>query len=64
MTIFDRIKTAADEQKKSIMAIEKEAGVANGTISKWDKSKPRINTLAKVARVLGISIDELIEESK
>lgn len=60
MNLFDKIKLMADEKNKSIAKIEKEAGIANGTISGWRSSKPLAETLARVARVLGTTVDELI----
>lgn len=61
MTIYDRIKAAADAQGKTIKTIEKEAGLGNGAIGKWEKSSPMTDNLAKVAAVLGVSIDDLIK---
>lgn len=60
MNLFDKIKLMADENNKSIAKIEKEAGIANGTISGWRSSKPLAETLSRVAKVLGTTVDELI----
>lgn len=60
MTLYDKVKAKADEMGKTIMAVETEAEVANGTISGWKTGKPYAETLAKVARVLETTVDELL----
>ena len=60
MTLYEKVKIRAGELNKSISAIEKEAGVANGTIGKWQESKPYAETLQKVATVLGVKIEDLL----
>jgi len=60
MTTYDNVKRIADSQKKTISKIESEAGIANGTIGGWKKSKPYAATLLKVAKALGVSIEELM----
>lgn len=60
MNLFDRVKKIADEQNKPISRIEKEAGIANGTISGWKTSKPMADTLMKVAKTLNTPIEELL----
>ena len=61
MALYDDIKTRADELGKSIAAIESEAKVANGTIAGWKTGRPYAETLAKVARVLGVTVDDLLD---
>lgn len=48
----------------SISALEKKCGLGNATIRGWENSVPRIDTLQKVSEVTGISISELISNSK
>lgn len=60
MSIYDRVKAKADEAGKTISAVEAEAGVANGTIAGWKNGKPYAETLAKVARVLGETVDYFV----
>ena len=60
--LLEKIKDLCEEKKMSIAALEKAAGIANATIRGWDKSSPRIDTLQKVAAVLGCSIKDLIGE--
>lgn len=61
--ILERIKALCEEKNMSISALEKAAGIANATIRCWDKSSPRIDTLQKVADVLGCNINDLIDKN-
>lgn len=58
--LYDRVKKLCEEKKLSIAALEKAAGIANGTISAWGKGTPTIMTVKKVAEVLEVSIDDLV----
>ena len=58
--IYDRIKEACKEKGISVSYVEKEAGLGNGSISKWNKSSPSVENLQAVARILKINIDKLI----
>ena len=46
----------------SLSALEKTLCIGNGTISRWDKSSPRVDTLKAVADYFGITVDELLRE--
>lgn len=63
MTVYERVKLLADEQKKPISAIEVEAGISNGTISGWKSGRPYAETLQKVSKVLGCTIESLLGDS-
>ena len=45
----------------SISALEKKAGLGNGTIGKWRDSKPNVETLSKVADALNVSLSRLMK---
>lgn len=45
---------------KSIAALERTAGLSNGTINKWDKAVPSSESAQKVADVLNVSVDYLL----
>lgn len=63
MTIYDKVKAAADEKNMSIAEVERTAGVANGTIGKWRTGKPSVETLWKVAGALETDVTALIPYS-
>jgi transcriptional regulator with XRE-family HTH domain len=58
--IYKNVKTIADKKGLSICEIEKKAGIANGTVGGWKKSSPNIKSLAAVAKVLEVSINDLL----
>lgn len=63
--MYQRVKAIADQKGMTINAVEKAAGLSNGTIGKWQKTKSRTGRLTSVraiANVLGVSVDELIKE--
>ena len=60
--IFNIIKRLCAERNISISQLEKEAGLGNGTISGWKESMPRIDSLQAVARVLKVTVDDLLSE--
>ncbi len=56
----DRIRKCARERKNmSLPQLEIALGFSSGLISKWDKSSPSIDKVAKVAAFLNVSIDYL-----
>ena len=62
MTLFDRIKDTARERGYSIAEVERKAGVSTNYIYQWKKHNPSPTSLAKVAAVLGVSVDYLLDK--
>ena len=58
--VLDKIRVLCEERKITIAKLEKETGIGNGTISRWDISSPTAMNLKKVADYFGVVIDELI----
>lgn len=60
--IYENVKRLCDENGISIWALERECGIANGTIGKWEsKSRsPRVCALQKIAAFFGCTVDELL----
>lgn len=58
--IYDTIKEISLEKGLSISAIEKKAGLGNGTIAGWKNSDPKVSNLKAVAKVLGVSVTRLL----
>lgn len=56
----DRIRKCARERKNmSLPQLETALGFSSGLISKWDKSSPSIDKVAKVAAFLDVTLDYL-----
>lgn len=62
--ILDKIRVLCDEREISIAKLEKETGIGNGTISRWDISSPTVTNLKKVANYFEIAMGELLDEMK
>lgn len=60
--IYQNIKAVADSKGISIRKIEQETGITLGSIYHWDEVKPSVDKVAKVAKRLGVTIEELLEE--
>lgn len=60
MTIYENVKHFADQQGKSIRKIEKQAELSNGSISKWNSSKPDVYKVRRVAGILNVTIEDLL----
>lgn len=57
--LLENIKIIAKSKKIPLYKIEKELNVSKGSISKWNKSKPSYDKLAKCAQILGVTVEEL-----
>lgn len=58
--IYDNIKAICKEKGLSVSYVEKQAGLGNGAISKWNTSSPTIENLQAVASVLKVNVNKLI----
>ncbi len=56
MSIVDRIKQAAQEQKVSITAMEKQLSLSPKSIYRWDRSEPSISKVVAVANYLHVPL--------
>lgn len=63
--VFDNVKQLCEEQHITIAALESKAGLANGTVRKWDSMKrsPLYGHVKKVADILGVSMEQLMGDS-
>ena len=59
--IFDNVSKRASDKGISINALEDKAGIARGSVYKWNTVSPTIRNISKVAEVLGCSVDDLIK---
>ncbi len=60
MVNIELIKEKAKALGLNISQLESKAGIANGTIGKWNIKKPYAETLQTGAGVLGCTVDELL----
>lgn len=61
MQDINRLKLVLVEQKKTSKWLSEELGVNPSTVSKWctNSSQPDIETLARISKLLNVSVDEL-----
>lgn len=62
--VFNEIKNLCKTGDITISRLEKEIGLGNGSIYKWDKSLPSADRLAKVADYFKVSVDSLLGREK
>lgn len=60
MSVLYKIKDLANEKGVSLSELERSIGISNGSISKWEKSSPKADTLQKVADYFNVSTDYLL----
>ncbi|MFA5528845.1 MAG: helix-turn-helix transcriptional regulator [Peptostreptococcales bacterium] len=64
MNLLEKIKMLCSDRNMSVGDLEKELELGNGSIYKWNKSIPRVDTLLKVANYFGVDINYLLEEKE
>lgn len=60
MSLYEKIKILADNQKISIRRLEEILGYGNGTIRRWEKQTPGVDKIQKVADYFDVSVDYLL----
>lgn len=60
MTTFDITKQMAKQRGLSLKALNDKAGLGANAIYSWKTSKPGMDALNSVAKVLGVSVDYLL----
>lgn len=60
--LFDKISSLCDMKGITIAKLEREAELGNATVRGWKGSDPSASKLKRVANVLGVTVDELLEE--
>lgn len=61
--IYQNIKKIAGEKGISIRKIEQEAEITPSSIYHWNDVKPSVDKVAKVAKALGVSVEELLKDN-
>lgn len=64
MNLYDKVKLLADSKKITIQELEKRAGLGNGAIGKWRTVSPSFSSMAKVAGILGVSLDIFVSKEE
>ena len=64
MDLLDKIISLCDKKGITISRLEKETGLANGSIKKWRKAYPSADRLLRVAEYFNVSIDFLLRRTE
>ncbi len=64
MLIIDNVKRLCVEHKTNFKRLEESIGLGNGTIGRWDKSVPNVDSLKKVADYFNVTVDALLRDYK
>lgn len=60
--MLKRIVALCQEQKISVLELERLAGLKQRTVYKWDENIPAVDKVKAVADVLGVTVDDLVKE--
>ena len=58
--LLENIRRLCSKKPVSIAKLERETGIGNGTISRWDTSSPSIENVQKVADYFGVTVNDLL----
>lgn len=59
--LLHNIKILCGKRGISLNDLEELAGIGKNTIYRWNEKSPGIDKVMKVAKVLGVTIEELLE---
>lgn len=59
--ILHNIKKLCGERGISLNDLEKMIGVGKNTICRWDRHSPGIDKVLKVAKLFGVTVEELLD---
>lgn len=59
--LLKNIRAISKEKRIPLYVIEERAGIAKGSISKWNDVVPSIEKVSKVAEVLRVSVNTLLK---
>ena len=60
--MYQKIKDLCVKKGVSVYALEKTLHLSTGSVSKWDKSSPRVETLQKISNFFGVPITYFLED--
>ena len=60
MSLLNRIKELCEKNAYTLASLERDAGLGQGTIRRWDKNIPSADKLLSIANLLHTSMDYLL----
>ena len=62
--IYQNVVRLCKEKGISIARLERETGLGNGTIGRWERSSPNVDNAKKVADFFGVTVDSLMQHER
>ena len=62
--IVDNIARLCKERGVSFARLERETGMGNGVIARWDTSSPTVANIKAVADYFGVTVDDLLKKAE
>lgn len=59
-TLVNRIESVIKEKGVTFNRVERDCGLGNGTIKRWEEQSPRLDKLVLVSEYLNVSLDYLV----
>lgn len=59
MEFYTRLMQLIQEKGLTVSGVEKASGISNASIKRWESQSPRLDSVAKLAKYLNVSIDYL-----
>lgn len=59
--MLNEIKRLCKSNHASVCKLERETGLSQGSISRWDVNIPSVDKVKKVADYFGVTVDELLK---
>lgn len=59
MSFFDRLSSVIAEKNLTFRKVERDCGLANASIRRWETQSPRLESVVTVANYLGVSVEYL-----
>lgn len=60
--VFKKIVALCEKHGTNLSKLEREVGLSNATIRRWENSSPSVDNVKKVADYFGVTVDELLKE--
>lgn len=60
--LLKNIKKLCEDNHITIKELERETGLGNGVIARWDRHSPRLEAVVRIAGFFHKTVDELLKE--
>ena len=58
--LLERLRALCELHNTNLSKVERECGLANATVRRWERVSPNVDNLVKVADYFGVSVDYLL----